>query len=62
MFHGREFYCVENFSKNNSKWTKGRYYRLGYEREGLFYLMDDSFFHYVPLTEDELDSNFCDIY
>ena len=62
MFHGREFYCVENFSKNNSKWTKGRYYRLGYEEDGMFYLLDDSFSHYEPLTEDELYDNFSDIY
>lgn len=62
MFHGREFYCDENFSKNNSKWTKGRYYRLGYMRDNMYYLLDDSFSHYEPLTEDELYDNFSDIY
>ena len=62
MFHGREFYCIENFSKNNSKWTKGRYYRLGYERDGMFYLLSDSFSNYEALTENELDENFIDIY
>lgn len=62
MFHGREFYCDVNFSKNNSKWTQGRYYRLGYIRDDMYYLLDDSFSHYEPLTESELYDNFSDIY
>ena len=62
MLIQREFYCDENFQKNNSKWTKGRYYRLGYIRDDMYYLLDDTFCHYEPLTKKEIYDYFSDIY